>query len=119
MEEIKCPYCKQLISPEAKICPYCTSKLQKKDISMVALIIGIIISIIWIIGNIGALTAFNVYPEILKITDKHGTPVFDELNYLSLCFQGLIYSSIAYIIPLVKKEKILQKIGCNFCKFSV
>mgnify|MGYP002626377544 CR=1 FL=1 len=102
---IQCPYCRQQIRAYNEICPYCTSKLIKKDYSNIFIILGTLISIIWIISNMIILAAFSYWPKIFTIKDHHDTEAFMVADYMRLCGSTMLVQIVLYVIALVIQSK--------------
>ncbi len=106
MSEITCPYCRQSIPEESIQCPFCTTKLNKKDFSKYLLPAGTVICVIWAVSNIIILALIQHYPKILTIKDKDGDLIFSIYQYTAICLKPMILVLAPFIISLVKNYKI-------------
>ena len=110
MNEKQCPYCKQYINDEQEICPYCSSKLKKDKYKYLLLILGLVLSIIWLVINILILYVLKIYPDFLTAKDIDGMYKFLFSDYLALCLPPIAYFSIPYIIAIVQNKQRLWNI---------
>lgn len=112
MNDKQCPYCKKYIEEEQEICPYCSSKLKKDKHKYLLLILGFILSIVWIAINIVFLYGLKTHPNFLTAKDSEGMYNFLFSDYMQLCFVPMIYFIVPYIIAIVQnKQRIWNIIG--------
>ena len=104
MDKKQCKYCKQYIDIDEHICPYCSSKLEPSKNKNITIIIGIVLTILWAIGNIVLLYALQSYPSIIQAKDKDGIYEYMFSDFLNLILMPIAYVIIPYIISLVKKQ---------------
>ena len=105
MNNIQCPYCKKHIEEENEICPYCSSKLKKDKHKYLLLILGAILSIVWIAINIGILYILKTHPNLLTAKDSDGMYHFLFSDYMHLCLAPMIYFIVPYIIAIVQNKQ--------------
>ncbi len=123
--DIQCPYCKQMIKAYDEVCPHCTTKLKKSFNPKFLIILGVSLSIIWLILQFTIITVLNYNPQILLEKNKHGELLFALPDYVNLVMQTMLISIIPYIIALVKKYKtristtgLIINIVISFCFIS-
>lgn len=114
----KCPYCIQEIPEEAKVCPYCESKLIKKktDKKSIIFALGCYLSCLWFFGNILILLLITKFSDILAYDDKSFTNNIYVSDYAQLCAIPLVYMSIPFVISIIKninKQKCITAIIIN------
>ena len=107
----KCPYCIQDIPVEAKICPYCESKLKNKTKVKKSILfpLGCYLSLLWCFGNIVILLLITKFPFLITYKDKDGFYQFFVSDYAQLCFIPLVYMCIPFVISILKN---VQRSNC-------
>ena len=127
MNEKQCPYCKKYIKEEQEICPYCSSKLKKVKYKYLLLILGYVLSIVWIATNIAILYLIKTYPDFLTYKDNDGMYKFLFSDYLQLCLTPMVYFIVPYIIAIVQNKQRIWNItgiivniiaGCCFIAYA-
>ena len=111
MSKILCPYCMQEIEDTGKVCPFCTTKLEKNDYKTLLIPMGLGLCILWSIANITGFAILNHWPQILTMKDKDGDLIFSLAEYIEIGVQSLIIVFVPYIVALVKKYKIKEAIS--------
>lgn len=112
MSEIICPYCKQSIPEESRVCPCCTSKLKKYDYKKMLLPLGTVMLFLWAISNIMGLILIQHHPQVLTMKDKDGYLAFPLYNYINICVSPYIITIIPFIIAIVQKYKTKLSVIC-------
>ena len=102
---IQCPYCKQMIKAYDEVCPYCTTKLHKPFNPMILIILGAVLSIIWLVINLILITFLNFHPTLLLEKDKHGDLLLPLSDYVNIVLETMVITIVPYIISLVNKYK--------------